>query len=401
MSLVSVIEQKSLNGFSRKGEYLKSTNEQHFFLKVFLLSFLGILYMQTGFGQGFTVKNCNVDITLSTEGYFDVVENYDIDFSVRKHGVYRDILTRYDLVTGSGKKEVRNIDISNIEVPRDNYEVSRSGGIGEHKVSIKIGDANETILGPHHYEIHYRVKYAYLYEDSLVQFYWNIKPANWLASFLKIDFQIHVPDGIDISESDCFVYSGEQGNTSPATDFKTQYSGNTFSGRSADDFLSNPGQSVTVLVKLPSGSIAEIKPLFPFLTDYGWVLILLVLGGVFFWIWQKYGKDDLVPTTTSYYAPNDLDPAMAGFLINDKEDTSDLISLIPYWATNGLLKIEEIEKEGWFSKNDTKLIKVKEIDGDVPVYQRTIFHGLFGDGRYCFDKQPGKFILHENESCER
>jgi uncharacterized membrane protein len=72
-----------------------------------------------------------------------------------------------------------------------------------------------------------------------------------------------------------------------------------------------------------------------------------------------------------------MDPAMVGYLIDDSGDTADLISLIPFWASNGYLTIEEIDEEGWFAKDDTRLTKLKEIEADAPLYQRQLFDGLF------------------------
>ena len=68
---------------------------------------------------------------------------------------------------------------------------------------------------------------------------------------------------------------------------------------------------------------------------------------------------------------------MVGFLIDDSGDTVDLISLIPFWASHGYLKIEEIDEKGWFAKDDTKLTKLKDIEANAPLYQRQLFNGLF------------------------
>lgn len=342
-------------------------------LVLFILSVSGV------FAQGFHVQNYNVDITIHKEGYFDVVENYDVVFEIARHGIFRDIQTTYDLRTANGTEEKRHIKISQIEVPGYKYDVwSAFSQRVEGELEIKIGDADVTLIGAQHYEIKYRVDNAFIEEDSVTQFYWNIKPEGWEAPFYNIDFRVHLPD--NVAASDYFVYSGAFGSKVPSTEYETHYTQGVYSGESVKGSVSPGGESVTVLIKLPPGSVETYKPFWPFWTDFGWTLILALLVAIFYALWRKYGKDDHVPTTTSYYAPDEMDPAMAGFLINDQEDTADLISLIPFWATNGLLKIEEIEKEGWFSKSDTKLTKLKSIEQDAPAYQRTIFNGLFDGG---------------------
>ena len=105
------------------------------------------------------------------------------------------------------------------------------------------------------------------------------------------------------------------------------------------------------------------------------------MGGVFYRTFLKYGKDDPAPAVITYFPPETMDPAMVGFLINDREDTSDLISLLPHWGTQGLVEIEEIDKKGWFAKDDTLIKKIGELPTDAPDYQRTLFNGLFSGGQ--------------------
>jgi uncharacterized membrane protein YgcG len=332
-----------------------------------------------GFAQDFTVHKCTVDITIYEEGYFDVVEHYDLTFAIPKHGIYRDIQTKYDLLTEQGNQDIRNINISKVEVPGHTFDKPFDF---TQKLSttyqIKIGDADKTILGPQQYEIRYRVTNAFLHESDGVKFYWNLKPDGWWAPFEAIDFKIHLPTSVAVDSSDVFLYSGVTGTNTLSQDIDITVNNGVVEGKSRPFFKSYQGQSVTILINLPPNSIAEIKPLWPFWTDYGWVLLLVPLVVWFYRTWLKYGKDDSVVRTTSYYPPNEMDPAMAGFLINDVNDTSDLISLIPYWGSRGHLRIEEIPKKNWFTDLDTKLIALKPLPADAPPYETTIFTGLFG-----------------------
>jgi len=330
------------------------------------------------YAQDFTVTSYSVDITLHEEGYFDVIEKYNLNFDVPKHGIFRDIQTSYDFLTEEGNQETRKIKLSEIEVP--GYKFDAPSAFGQKmtdNLQIKIGDADITLQGPQEYEIRYRVENAFLHEKEAIQFYWNIKPSDWYAPFNKIDFKVHLPEGITLEEGDYFLYSGTVGTAAPSSDFETTYSNGIYSGSTKPDVVSFGGEAVTVLLKLPLGSIKEIKPFWPFWTNYGWVIILTLVYIAFYAIWKKHGKDDHATTTTSYYPPKGMDPAMVGFLIDDSGDTADLISLIPFWASRGYLTIEEIDEKGWFAKDDTRLKKLKELEADAPLYQRQLFNGLF------------------------
>ncbi len=347
-------------------------------MKKFTFLFLLFFGQLTVHAQDFTVTSYAVDITIHEEGYFDVVEKYNLNFEAPKHGIFRSIQTSYNLLNEEDKQETRKIKLSNIEVP--GYKFDAPSAFGQKmtdNLQIKIGDGDVTLEGPQLYEIRYRVENAFLHEKEAIQFYWNIKPSDWNALFNKIDFKVHLPNGVTLDEGDYFLYSGTVGSAIPTPDFLTSYSNGAFSGTSKSDVVSSGGEAVTVLLKLPLGSIKEIKPFWPFWTNYGWIIILTLVYIAFHAIWKKHGKDDHVTTTTSYYPPKGMDPAMVGYLIDDTGDTADLISLIPFWASNGYLTIEEIDEKGWLAKDDTRLNKLKDLEADAPLYQRQLFNGLF------------------------
>jgi len=348
-------------------------------MKKLVLIFFGFLYFFDGSAQDFIVNKSHIQIYISKDGYFDVVENYDLTFEVQKHGIYRDIQTEYNILTAEGNKEKRKIKIRNIEVP--NYKFDADFDFEQQlsdNLSIKIGDKDILLVGPQQYQIKYRVYNAFLFDNSKIQFYWNIKPDGWNTVFEKLDFTIYLPENINLKSEDLFVYSGTTGNDNKSKEFEVTYLNGVYTAKSTDNFKSTYGQSVTVLLNLPSNSITEIKPLWPFWTNYGWTFLIGIFLTVFYWIWNKYGKDDEVVATTSYFPPSGVDPAMAGFLINDRGDTQDLISFIPHWGARGIIRMEYIPKDGFLSKEDTKLILLKALPVDAPDYEKKIFKGLFG-----------------------
>ncbi len=355
--------------------------------KLFLLLF-GILFFLKGFAQDFEVKHSQVDIYINEGGYFDVVENYDLNFTAYKHGIYRNIQVNYDVLTATGKQEKRRIKIRKIDVPNHKFDADPNfvQKISDN-LQIKIGDKDVTVIGPQHYQIKYRVYNAFLFEDSQIRFYWNIKPNGWNATFQQIDFSIHSPENVDANLDDLFVYSGDVGDTIVSKDFDVNYNDGVFIAKSNSNFRSLPGQSVTALLYLPVGSIKELKPWWPFWSNYGWTLILVTMLFAFYWVWNKYGKDERVVATTSYFPPNGIDPAMAGFLIDDSADTPDLISLIPYWGARGIIKMEQIPQEGWFAKDDTKLTRLRPLPEGAPDYEEKIFTGLFGSTSSIVEKE--------------
>ena len=312
-------------------------------MRKLLLFLCGALIFQMAVAQGFDVQKVDVEIHIHVEGYFDVVEKYDVNFNQQKHGIFRNIQTKYDLVNSKGEPEKRRIEISKIKEPGHKFSADPSFiQKVQSELEIKIGDKNKLVFGPQHYEIRYRVDNAFLFEESQVQFYWNVKSTDWTAPFHSVSFTIYPPEGVAVGTEDFFVYSGNVGETSESTEFDVSYVDGAFVGKSIPGFLSNYGDSVTVLLKMPPNSVKEIKPFWPFWSRYGWLLILSAFVYGFYWIWNKFGRDRKVVATTSYFPPKNIDPCMAGFLIDDKSDTQDLIALIPYWGSRGIIRMEHI-----------------------------------------------------------
>lgn len=361
-------------------------------MKKLLLFLCGILFYQIGAAQGFEVKHVDVEIYIHAEGYFDVVEKYDMDFTQQKHGIFREVRTSYDLTNAEGEQEKRRIQVSQIKVPGHKFSVDpKFIRKIQTQFQIKIGDKNKWVFGPQQYEIRYRVDNAFLFEESQVQFYWNIKSTDWMAPFHSVSFTVYPPEDVAVGMDDFFVYSGNVGETSESAEFDISYVDGAFVGKSKPGFLSNYGDSVTVLLKMPPHAVKEIKPFWPFWSRYGWLLIISAFVYAFYWIWNKFGKDNKVVATTSYFPPKNIDPCMAGFLIDDKSDTQDLIALIPHWGSQGIIRMEHIPKKGLFSKEDSKLIRLKPLPEDSPSYERAMYNGLFGydDG----DVEPKSVLI--------
>lgn len=342
-------------------------------MKKIVVCFLFLFSFSISLAQGFEVKKFTVEIIVNKDGWFDVTEKYDINFTEYKHGLFRNIITKYKL-----DDETRKIYIEDIQVPGENFSVTpkfleKING----EIEIKIGDKDKTIIGPKHYEIKYRVKNAILFQGDKAMLYWNLKPDGWLAVFDKIEFYIMTPEGAKLSADNSFTYSGLYGDNSPSTKFDFNYSNNSYTATSKENSLFLPNENVTVLVKMPRSLVTEVDYSPSAFIQYGWMGILGAFL-VYFWsVWNRFGKDTKVIPVTSYYPPKGIDPAMAGFLINDRDDASDLISLLPKWGQEGIIRMEEIPKKGLFGKSDTKIIKLKDLPNNCPDYEQTIFRGLF------------------------
>lgn len=328
--------------------------------------------------QGYQVKKYSTDVYVSEKGYLDIVERYEVEFSMQSHGIFREIVTQFDYENPQGEIEKRRIYISKIKTPGEKHKSNPSVSLQDFydKLQIRIGDMGRYVNGKNSYEIQYRVKNALFQKDSIVQLYWNIKPAHWDAPFEEIHFTIHVPKGIEVNSENTFVYTG-MGNAEISQDFSYTYDTRSFTAQSRNNFQSHSGESVTVLLKMPDAAFSAVGYSPSLFKRYGWLLFTLVPTFYLLHLRNKYGKNNKVAAITSYYPPDGIDAAMAGYLIDNQADANDLISLLPKWGSEGLIRIRETSKKGWFGKADIEIIKLKNIGVGAPSYEKTIFQGLF------------------------
>ncbi len=173
----------------------------------------------------------------------------------------------------------------------------------------------------------------------------------------------------------------------------------------AHPFL-NPGHQLTFNLSLPAAAIVDTPP-FAYTWALWWVnnkflFLPFLIIGLLYAIWDRWGRDEHITHMVHYYPPADLPPSEAGIIIDDKLHDRDLLALIPYRGSKGLLEITELEKKFLQSRNyEFKLIA--QLPEDSPRYERTMWTGLFGANpdigdRVTLTQLRDKFYVHFNKA---
>ncbi|HPS28141.1 MAG TPA: DUF2207 domain-containing protein, partial [Bacteroidales bacterium] len=97
-------------------------------------------------------------------------------------------------------------------------------------------------------------------------------------------------------------------------------------------------------------------------------LILLLL-------WYVFGRDKKDAIVVQYKPPQDITPAEAGYLWDNKLHKRDLVSLIYYWAGHGLVSIKEIKAPG--KSLDYELTRLHDLPAGAKSFEKKMFEGLF------------------------
>lgn len=357
--------------------------------------------------SGERITSFDFAATIEDDGDLVVEETIVYDFGgSARHGIFREIPTRlryddrYDRLY-----RLRDVSVSSETAPD---AVSTEDGPGG-TTRLRIGDPDRTITGEHSYRISYRLEGALNRFDDHIELYWNAIGSEWAVPIVRASAHLVAP--VPIERVTCFA--GSAGSSLPCDESRTD-------GREA--FFSHdslaPYQALTFVAAVPPASVRVEGPIL----EERWsaqrafaltgataaaagALLVLVLGGVGMLLW-RVGRDrrvvgsaidvayadataggvervpllgrDEVPV--EYEPPDKLRPGQIGTLIDERANPLDVTATIVDLAVRGYLRIEEIPKDGWFSKADWRLVRVKEADDALLPYERMLLDGLFTSG---------------------
>jgi uncharacterized membrane protein len=350
-------------------------------LSAFLI--LSLLYITVIQSQAYIINDYNIEIKLSEEGYFDVHEVISVTFNEDRRGIMRNVPKSFN--TGGKRQKVK---LTNVNVKSQESKILSEG----NDYIIRIGNKNTYISGPQTYDISYRISNAFLYEEDHTAFQYNLI-SGWDTSIEKLSYSIALPDNTAINDDDFLIMTGKNGETKKHVSIKK--SGNTITGRS---LLPIPTEeNVTVAMRLPLDSINKPPPPTPFYKkDKLW---FLPLGFLFFFInFFKRSRQSTININNGttipeeHFPPSEFSPAMVGAYYDNKVNTEDVISLLPYWAEQGYLQIIKDTDELYFKK-------ISELPQDLPEYQYLIFDNLFkNENMIMLSELKNKMYMHLHKS---
>lgn len=359
-----------------KGKMLKSVLTK-------IITLLGIILFTTTCysAEYFYIKNYKIDIFLSNTSVLDIEETIDVEFTSKRHGIFRTIPYKYAIQStdsseiawrpGLGGKTYK-IDIYDVNVEGEKFTKHKSG----NNIVIKIGDKNRYVYGNKRYKIKYRIFGAINFFKNSSELYYNIIGTEWPVKIENASFNISLPTNYELPSGDLILAGGFFGGKEQLAAYNI-----TAGGISGDlKRALNPKEGLTIIARFPDGYLKngdiylKIKLFlinnFAFLTPFLIFPLLLIL-------WLKIGKDKDIISYVQFTPPKGMTPSEAGVIIDDKTDNRDLISIIFYWAVNGIIKIEEEKGEGFFEKDDYILSRLKDLPEDAKTFEMTMFEGLF------------------------
>lgn len=311
----------------------------------------------------YVINNYDVNVIVGENNVLDVTEKITVYFNKYMHGIKREIPLIKEVVDINGNTSTIIGRIYDVNV-NENYSFSKK----DSNYIIKIGSNDNTYFGEKTYVINYKYDLGKDKNKGYDKLYYDLIGKNWDSVIGNVNFSIKMPKEFDSSELLFFeeeVYSTESSNV------KYEVNGNEIVG-SYESILQS-GEALTFSIKLPDGYFIanndfSIKDLFIFIP-----VVLLVISFILLYV---FGKEDEVVETVECYPPEGLNSLEIGFLYKGKADNNDVVSLLVYLASKGFIEISETNQKSKYIKNNFKITKLKEYDGNNP-YERKFFKGLF------------------------
>jgi hypothetical protein len=310
-------------------------------------------------------------VHVRADGIVEVSERIDYYFPSPRHGIFRDIPTRY--VDDAGAQYRIPLAVESVLMDgtpaRYRLETQADG------IRIRIGDPDRTISGRHEYAITYTAKGALRALADHDELYWNATGTEWEVPIRRASASVTV-DGVDGKEFRLACYTGPRGSTASDCVFASR--------DGSAEFAAN--ERLTVVVGWPKGRVPIIPPereaTWPKFIPIIFPLVLLA------WLlrrWWRNGRDPKGQGTlvVQYDPPDKLPPAELGILIRENTSVKDISATIVDLAVRGFITIKETEKKGLLHTSTDYEFSVRpdwRDDAMLTAYERKVIGVLIGKG---------------------
>jgi uncharacterized membrane protein YgcG len=328
-------------------------------MKKWLVSLLVLSVCSLVWASDYYIDTYNMDIALSPSNVYSIREDFQVDFSVPRHGIFREIPVRF------GKKRV---ELTNLQ----SSDPIQQDSVSSDYITFRLGSSDSTVVGLKPYTISYDYNIGDDGYPDYDEMYFNLVGTGWQCPINSFSYTIHFPKAIDPTM--VWVTGGSYGSEQQLGSFTVSPDRMTITG-TAQNLA--PAEALTIRVQMEQGYFTGMKPFRDYTVLASVLMVLFGLGLCIFAlrIFQKYGKEDLFVPVVRFDPPEGLSPLEVGFLADGSVDNKDLTSLIFYWADQGCLTIEE---QG---KKEMTFTKVQEpVTGKK--HEKLLFNALFacGDG---------------------
>lgn len=311
----------------------------------------------------YVIDKYDVNIVVNENNTFDIIETIDVYFNVEKHGIYRNIPLKNKIVRLDGTSSSNKALISNLDVNSE-YESTKENGY----LKLKIGSSDITLTGNKQYIIKYNYNIGKDPIKDYDEFYFNIIGNEWDTIINNVTFSITMPKEFDTSK-----VGFSSGNDSFENNSNILYTINDNKIEGKYEGVLGVSTALTIRCILPEGYFvnANIKTNIIYSIMYVIPLLFLIIS---IFLWFKFGRDEKIEETSTYYPPEGFNSLEIGYLYKGRAETQDVVSLLLYLANKGYIKILKLDEKS----KDFKIVKLKDYDGNNE-NEKLFLDGLFAN----------------------
>lgn len=338
---------------------------------ILLLTLISLSWICSADLAWFTFDSYTAEYKLKELWNLEVSENINVDFSERRHWIYRNIPYKYSNYMAT--------PIENISVPWYNYTTSTQGNY----LVIQVWDANETVLWKQYYSLDYTIKWTVRDFSWYQELYWNVLWTEWNTDVNNFSFKIELPYEIELSTGDIYTYSWKRWSRD-SIEYKIEWK--TISNVEPLNFW--PHEWLTISIKLPQNYIT-VKNYrsndFYYLWGFIWVLWVLwcwITAYLFRNVFKRFNNKELnalkeshwrkIRDVIHYDPPEWYTPAEVAAIYTWSSDYSILSAFIYSWIKDWYIKLEEWEWIPWLFKMKKNFL-FKKTD-KIPVFHYDAKH---------------------------
>lgn len=318
-------------------------------IKLLILAFIAMAlsFNPTSASFGDYGELFDVNLHVQEDGNIHIKTKASVMFSQSRQGIFVTVPTKYEdykfeALTGNPKDNDKTIyfSLKNFKSTTHQFEESDSTSVG---AVYRLGTKGQFLDGLNTFEYEYDLQTRDLdLSDESQMVFMNLIGDGWDYPFKKINFEITFDKPIDPN-----LVQFETSNK----DRNIQFEATSNSIKGSYDQETGYKNALTLLVPLENDYFT-----FPNI-DFTMIgaAISLVLVGLAVLLRIKYVEKQDVNVSVQFTAPPGLNSADVAYIYKDSLSSTDVVSLIMYWAEQGYLNIVEHDDK------KIELIKIKDM----------------------------------------